>query len=101
MYSEAMTYRQQFPPAPFYPRFSSPKALTEYQRADQIEYEAIMNHNEAVFYEQYEAHMRTQEEERAAAAANASSSEFTFSELGLEDPAAFNNFLNQDPPADG
>ncbi|MCI67060.1 hypothetical protein A2U01_0088318 [Trifolium medium] len=56
--------------------------------------------------------MRTQEEERVAAAsaasaaasstaANAGSPEFTFSELGLEDPAAFNNFMNQDPPADG
>ncbi|MCI98247.1 hypothetical protein A2U01_0119550, partial [Trifolium medium] len=39
-----------------------------------------MNHNEAVFYEQYGAHMRAQEEEMAAAAsaaaaANASSPE--------------------------
>ncbi|MCI91414.1 hypothetical protein A2U01_0112708, partial [Trifolium medium] len=51
---EAMSYRQQFPPPPFYPRFPSPKAWTEYRRADEIEYEAIMNRNEAVFYEQYE-----------------------------------------------
>ncbi|MCI87306.1 hypothetical protein A2U01_0108588, partial [Trifolium medium] len=68
MYTEAMTYRQQFPPPPFYPRFPSPEAWTEYQRADQIEYEAIMNLNEAVFYEQYEAHLKAQEEQRAAAA---------------------------------
>ncbi|MCI25615.1 hypothetical protein A2U01_0046806 [Trifolium medium] len=48
--------------------------------------------------------MRDQEEERpaatSAAAANAGSPEFTFSELGLEDPAAF-NFMNPDPPTDG
>ncbi|MCI52552.1 hypothetical protein A2U01_0073797, partial [Trifolium medium] len=97
---EAMTYRQQFPPAPFYPRFPSLEAWTEYRRADQIEYETIMNRNKAVFYEQYGAHMRAQEEEMddaaSAAAANASSPEFTFSELGLDDPATFNNFLNQD-----
>ncbi|MCI51752.1 hypothetical protein A2U01_0072996, partial [Trifolium medium] len=48
LYTEAMTYRQQFPPPPFYPRFPSPEAWTEYRRADQIEYEAIMNRNEAV-----------------------------------------------------
>ncbi|MCI76718.1 hypothetical protein A2U01_0097988, partial [Trifolium medium] len=71
-----------------------------------IEYEAIMNIIKAVFYEPYEAHMKAQEEQRvaaasASAAANASSPEFTFSKLGLEDLAAFNNFLNQDPPADG
>ncbi|MCI90426.1 hypothetical protein A2U01_0111718, partial [Trifolium medium] len=57
-----------------------------------------MDRNEAVFYEQYGAHMRAQEEGRAAAtasaAANAGTPEFTFSELGLEDPAAFNNFMN-------
>ncbi|MCI95172.1 hypothetical protein A2U01_0116470, partial [Trifolium medium] len=59
-------------------------------------------------YEQYglyAAQMRAQEEERAAAAsaavANAGTPEFTYSELGLEDPAAFNNFMNPDPPADG
>ncbi|MCI43223.1 hypothetical protein A2U01_0064460, partial [Trifolium medium] len=33
LYTEAMTYRQQFPPAPFYPRFQSPEAWTEYRRA--------------------------------------------------------------------
>ncbi|MCI90872.1 hypothetical protein A2U01_0112166, partial [Trifolium medium] len=62
----------------------------------------------AVFYEQYgpyAAQMRAQEEKRnvvaSAAAANAGSPEFTFSELGLEDPAAFNNFMSPDPPADG
>ncbi|MCI88127.1 hypothetical protein A2U01_0109413, partial [Trifolium medium] len=67
MYSEAMSYRQQFPPAPFYPRFPSPKAWNEYRRSDQIEYEAIMDHNDAVFYAQYGAHIRAQEEERVAA----------------------------------
>ncbi|MCI70239.1 hypothetical protein A2U01_0091502 [Trifolium medium] len=55
--------------------------------------------------------MRAQEEGRAAAAsaaatstadaANVGTPEFTFSELGLEDPAAFNNFMNPDPLADG
>ncbi|MCI72126.1 hypothetical protein A2U01_0093389, partial [Trifolium medium] len=63
-----MTYRQQFPPPLFYPRFPSPEAWAEYRRAYQIEYEAIMNRNEAVFYEQYEAHVKAQEEQRAAAA---------------------------------
>ncbi|MCI64734.1 hypothetical protein A2U01_0085992, partial [Trifolium medium] len=43
-----MAYRQHFPPPPFYPRFPSPEAWTDYRRADQIEYEAIMNRNEAV-----------------------------------------------------
>ncbi|MCI77463.1 hypothetical protein A2U01_0098733, partial [Trifolium medium] len=77
-----------FPPAPFYPRFPSPEAWTEYRRNDQIEYKAIIDRNEAVFYEQYGAHMRAQKEERvASAAANAGTPEFTFSELGLEDPA--------------
>ncbi|MCI41333.1 hypothetical protein A2U01_0062566, partial [Trifolium medium] len=87
------------------PRFPSPEAWTEYRRADQIEYETIMNRNEAVFYEQYEAHMKAQEEQRVAAASAAATSAgspvFTFSELGLDDPADFNNFMNQHPPADG
>ncbi|MCI42042.1 hypothetical protein A2U01_0063277, partial [Trifolium medium] len=71
---------------------------------DRIEYEAIMDRNEAVFYEQYgsyAAQMRAQEEESAVAAANAGTPEFTYSELGLRDPVAFNNFMNPDPPADG
>ncbi|MCI93252.1 hypothetical protein A2U01_0114550, partial [Trifolium medium] len=55
-----MSYMQQFPPPPFYPRFQ-----LEYRRTDQLEYEAIMNRNEAVFYEQYGAHMKAQEEQRA------------------------------------
>ncbi|MCI48747.1 hypothetical protein A2U01_0069990 [Trifolium medium] len=49
--------------------------------------------------------MKAQEEQRvvvaSVAAANAGTPEFTFSELGLDDPADFNNFMNQDPPADG
>ncbi|MCI98322.1 hypothetical protein A2U01_0119625, partial [Trifolium medium] len=50
-----------------------------------------MNRNEAVFYEQYEAHMKAQEEHKAAvasasAAAGGVSPEFTFSELGMDDP---------------
>ncbi|MCI93104.1 hypothetical protein A2U01_0114402, partial [Trifolium medium] len=65
-------------------------AWTEYRRAGQIEYEAIMNRNEAVFYKQYEAHMKAQEEQRVAASASAAtaggvSPEFTFSELGMDD----------------
>ncbi|MCI63761.1 hypothetical protein A2U01_0085018, partial [Trifolium medium] len=64
--------------------FRSTEAWNEYRRSDQIEYEAIMDRNEAVFYEQYRAHMKAQEEKRAAtataAAANAGSLEFTFSE---------------------
>ncbi|MCI84491.1 hypothetical protein A2U01_0105769, partial [Trifolium medium] len=66
-----MSYRQQFPPPPFYPRFPSPEAWTEYQRADEVEYHAIMDRNEAVFYEQYGVHMRAQEEQRASASASA------------------------------
>ncbi|MCI92080.1 hypothetical protein A2U01_0113376, partial [Trifolium medium] len=46
-----------------------------------------MNRNEAIFYEQYEAHMKAQEEQRAAgasaSAAGAFSPEFTLSELGM------------------
>ncbi|MCI44527.1 hypothetical protein A2U01_0065766, partial [Trifolium medium] len=34
LYTEAVSYRQQFPPPPFYPRFPSPEAWTEYRRAD-------------------------------------------------------------------
>ncbi|MCI55382.1 hypothetical protein A2U01_0076632, partial [Trifolium medium] len=71
LYTEAMSYRQQFPPPPFYPRFPTPEAWTEYQRADEVEYQAIMDRNEAVFYEQYGAHMRAQDEQRAAASASA------------------------------
>ncbi|MCI68471.1 hypothetical protein A2U01_0089732, partial [Trifolium medium] len=66
-----MSYRQQFPPPPFYPRVPSPEAWNEYRQADQLEYQAIMDRNEAVFYEQYEAHMKAQEEQRAAASASA------------------------------
>ncbi|MCI52771.1 hypothetical protein A2U01_0074017, partial [Trifolium medium] len=44
-----------------------------------------------------------QEEQRAvaasAAAASAGSPEFTFSELGMDDPSEFHNFM--DPPAIG
>ncbi|MCI70418.1 hypothetical protein A2U01_0091681, partial [Trifolium medium] len=80
----------QFPPPPFYPRFQTPEAWTEYRRADQIEYEGILNHNEAIFYDQYEAHMKAQEEQRAdgasTSAAGAYSPEFTLSELGMDDP---------------
>ncbi|MCI48332.1 hypothetical protein A2U01_0069575, partial [Trifolium medium] len=93
-----MSYRQQFPPPPFYPRFPSPEAWTGYQRADQIKYEAIMNRNEALFYEQYEAHMKAQEEQRAAASASAAATShgapiFTYSELGMDDPGDFQNFM--------
>ncbi|MCI57605.1 hypothetical protein A2U01_0078856 [Trifolium medium] len=62
-----------------------------------------MDRNEAVFYEQYEAHMKAQEAQRAAAAsaaaASAGSPMFTFSELGMDDSGEFNNFT--DPPASG
>ncbi|MCI46272.1 hypothetical protein A2U01_0067512, partial [Trifolium medium] len=76
--------------------FPSPEVWTEYRRADQIEYEAIMNRNEAVFYEQYEAHMKAQEEQRAAASASTAaagrvSPMFTFSELGMDDSGEFHN----------
>ncbi|MCI83490.1 hypothetical protein A2U01_0104766, partial [Trifolium medium] len=55
---------------------------------------------------QYEAHMKAQEEQRAAAASAAAATSagspiFTYSEFGLDDPAEFNNFMNQDPPTDG
>ncbi|MCI58791.1 hypothetical protein A2U01_0080046, partial [Trifolium medium] len=66
-----MSYRQQFPPPPFNPRFPTPEAWNEYRRADEVEYQAIMNLNEAVFYEQYGAHMRAQEEQGAVASASA------------------------------
>ncbi|MCI83410.1 hypothetical protein A2U01_0104686, partial [Trifolium medium] len=55
MYSEAMSYREQFPPPPFFPRVATPDAWHEYMRADRAEYEAIMDRNEAVFFEQYGA----------------------------------------------
>ncbi|MCI50098.1 hypothetical protein A2U01_0071342, partial [Trifolium medium] len=71
LYLEAMSYRQQFPPPPFYPRFQTPDEWNAYRQADQVEYQAIMDRNEAVFYEQYGAHMRAQEEQRAAASASA------------------------------
>ncbi|MCI53335.1 hypothetical protein A2U01_0074581, partial [Trifolium medium] len=83
-----MSYRQQFHPPPFYPRFPSPEAWNEYRRADEIEYQGIVDSNEAVFYEQYGAHMRAQEEQRAAASASAAASHgspiFTYSELGMD-----------------
>ncbi|MCI91033.1 hypothetical protein A2U01_0112327, partial [Trifolium medium] len=66
---------------------------------------AIMDRNEAVFYEQYGAHMRAQDEQRAAASASAAdaggvSPVFTYGELGLDDsPGDFQNFM--DPPASG
>ncbi|MCI84085.1 hypothetical protein A2U01_0105361 [Trifolium medium] len=60
-----------------------------------------MNRNEAVFYEQYESHMKAQEEQRVAASASAAASAgspiFTYSEFGLDDPGEFRNFM--DPPA--
>ncbi|MCI59372.1 hypothetical protein A2U01_0080627, partial [Trifolium medium] len=79
-----------FPPPPFYPRFPSPEAWNEYRQADQLEYQAIMNRNEAVFYEQYGAHMRTQDEQRAAATASGAAAGgvspiFTYGELGMDD----------------
>ncbi|MCI75364.1 hypothetical protein A2U01_0096633, partial [Trifolium medium] len=51
-------------------------AWTEYRRADEVEYQAIMDRNEAVFYEQYGAHMRAQDEQRAAASASAAAGGF-------------------------
>ncbi|MCI85621.1 hypothetical protein A2U01_0106900, partial [Trifolium medium] len=64
LYTEAMSYRQQFPLAPFFPLYPSPEAWNEHRRVDRLEYEAIMDHNEAVFHEQYgafEAQRRAQE----------------------------------------
>ncbi|MCI54100.1 hypothetical protein A2U01_0075347, partial [Trifolium medium] len=61
--------------------------------------------NEAVFYEQYGAHMRAQEEQRATASASTAaaggvSPMFTYSELGMDDsPGEFHNFM--DRPATG
>ncbi|MCI87323.1 hypothetical protein A2U01_0108605, partial [Trifolium medium] len=59
---------------------------------------------EAVFYEQYGAHTRAQEEQRAAASASAAtpthgSPFFTLGELDLDDSPGFQNFM--DPPASG
>ncbi|MCI85200.1 hypothetical protein A2U01_0106479, partial [Trifolium medium] len=56
-----------------------------------------MNRNDAVFYEQYEAHLKAQEEQRAAASASVAaaggvSPVFTFSELGMDDSGEFHNF---------
>ncbi|MCI76118.1 hypothetical protein A2U01_0097387, partial [Trifolium medium] len=57
-----------------------------------------MNSNEAIFYEQYEAHMKAQEEQRTAgapaSAAGAYSPKFTLSELGMDDPGEFHNFMD-------
>ncbi|MCI85975.1 hypothetical protein A2U01_0107254, partial [Trifolium medium] len=54
----------------------------------------------AVFYEQYGAHMRAQEEQRAAASASTPADHgepmFTYGELGLDDSPGFHNFM--DPP---
>ncbi|MCI97910.1 hypothetical protein A2U01_0119211, partial [Trifolium medium] len=52
----------------------------------------------------YEAHMKAQEEQRAAASASAAATSngspiFTYSELGMDDPVDFPNFM--DPPASG
>ncbi|MCI79388.1 hypothetical protein A2U01_0100659, partial [Trifolium medium] len=75
------------PPPPFYPRFPTPEAWNEYRQADQIEYQAIMDRNEAVFYEQYGAHMKAQGEQGAAASASAAAGHgspfFTLGELGM------------------
>ncbi|MCI35152.1 hypothetical protein A2U01_0056373, partial [Trifolium medium] len=71
-----------------------------YRQADQVEYQAIMDRNEAVFYEQYGAHMRAQEEQRAAASASTvghGSTMFTYGELGFDDSPGYQNFM--DPPA--
>ncbi|MCI30688.1 hypothetical protein A2U01_0051899, partial [Trifolium medium] len=63
-----------------------------------------MDRNEAVFYEQYEAHMKAQDEQKVVASASAAAAShgspiFTYGELGLDDPADFHNFM--DPPASG
>ncbi|MCI38203.1 hypothetical protein A2U01_0059431, partial [Trifolium medium] len=47
-------------------------------------------------YGAFEAQRKAQEEARAAAARSPA---FTYSELGLDDPDEFNNFMNHDPPA--
>ncbi|MCI38495.1 hypothetical protein A2U01_0059723, partial [Trifolium medium] len=70
----------------------------------EVEYQAIMDRNEAVFYEQYGANMRAQEEQRAAASASAAAASqgspiFTLRELGMDDSPDFQNFM--DPPASG
>ncbi|MCI45337.1 hypothetical protein A2U01_0066576, partial [Trifolium medium] len=57
-----------------------------------------------VFYEQYGAHMKAQEEQRAAASASDAAAShgsplFTLSELGMNDSPGFQNFM--DPPASG
>ncbi|MCI89808.1 hypothetical protein A2U01_0111097, partial [Trifolium medium] len=49
-----------------------------------------MDRNEAVFYEQYGAYMRAQEEQRAAASASTAAARhgspmFTYGELGMDD----------------
>ncbi|MCI77820.1 hypothetical protein A2U01_0099090, partial [Trifolium medium] len=49
-------------------------------------------------------HMKAQEEQRAAASASAAAASqgslvFTLSELGMDDPGDFQNFM--DPPASG
>ncbi|MCI31050.1 hypothetical protein A2U01_0052261, partial [Trifolium medium] len=36
LYTEAMTYRQQFPPAPFFPLYPSPEAWQEHRRVDRL-----------------------------------------------------------------
>ncbi|MCI81594.1 hypothetical protein A2U01_0102868, partial [Trifolium medium] len=71
----------------------------EYRRTDLEEYQAIMDRNEVVFYEQYEAHTRAQEEaQRAAASASTPAGHgeqmFTYGELGLDDSPGFRNFMD-------
>ncbi|MCH82448.1 hypothetical protein A2U01_0003255, partial [Trifolium medium] len=42
LYTESMTYRQEFPPAPFFPYYPTWEAWQEFVRVDRINYDATM-----------------------------------------------------------
>ncbi|MCI35865.1 hypothetical protein A2U01_0057086, partial [Trifolium medium] len=65
-----MTYRQQFPPAPFFPLYPTREAWQEHVRVDRLDYDATMARNTTTWEEQfgaYEKQMKANEDARAAA----------------------------------
>ncbi|MCI45616.1 hypothetical protein A2U01_0066855, partial [Trifolium medium] len=42
LYTEAMSYRQRFPPTPFFPHYPTREAWQEFVQSDRIAYEARM-----------------------------------------------------------
>ncbi|MCI95309.1 hypothetical protein A2U01_0116607, partial [Trifolium medium] len=67
-------------------------AWQEFVRSDRIAYDARMVQNTTVFEEQISAYERRMKAEADAAAAR--SQIFTYSELGMDDPGEFHNFMD-------